>query len=336
MSLPAETPPAQRLSELIEGYWTTQSINAAVLLGLPDQLGEGPKDLQALADASGAHAPSLFRLLRALQTLGLVQVGADGRYALTPTGDLLRSDAPGSARGRALFAGGHLWNSYGGLAHAVRTGERSPSAPKDFESMEAGELAVFQRAMAESSLRAARDAVAVYDFGRFKRVLDVGGGFGGVLEVLLRAQPALTGDVFDLPLVAEGARAHLAGAGLADRAGFIEGSFFESVPAGYDAYVLKYILHDWNDEACHTLLTCVRAASGPQARLVILEQVVPERLADRFDDRAVIRGDLTMLTVGGKERTAEEYRTLLAAAGFRLTTISPTASSFSVIEAIPA
>ena len=326
---------ASRLGDLIEGYWTTQSINAAVQLGLPDLIGDG-RDLDALAQASGAHAPSLYRLLRAMQTLGLFVAGDDGRYRLTEMGALLRSDAPGSARGRALFAGGHLSTSYSTLVHSVRTGERSPTAPKDFESMEPAELAVFQTAMAESSLRAARDAAAVYDFGRFRRVLDVGGGFGGVLEVLLKTWPELTGDVFDLPLVAEGARAYLERAGLSGRAGFIAGSFFESVPSGYDCYQLKYILHDWNDEACLTLLKCVRAAAAADATLVILEQVVPDKVADLPDHRAAIRGDLTMLTVGGKERAAGEYRTLLGDAGFRLTRIIPTSTSFSVIEAAPA
>ena len=133
--------------------------------------------------------------------------------------------------------------------------------------------------------------MAVYDFGRFHKVLDVGGGFGGVLEVLLKSHPNLKGDVFDLPLVEAGAKAYLNRAGLADRAGVIAGSFFEAVPSGYDAYHLKFILHDWNDEACLRLLKCVRAAAGPDAKLVILEQVVPENLVDSFDDRQVIRGD---------------------------------------------
>ncbi len=311
-------------------------INAAVQLGIPDRLAEGPADAETLAKACGAHAPSLFRLLRAMQTLGLCEPGPGERFALTGMGRLLAAQTPGSARGRALFTGGMLWRQFGDMAHIVRTGEKGPSAPGDFGSMPPAELAVFQQAMAESSIRAAREAALVYDFSRFSRLLDVGGGFGGVLAFLLQANAGLTGDVFDLGNVESGARAYLAKAGLADRAGFIGGDFFEAVTPGYDAYLLKYILHDWADEPALKLLTRVRAAADPGATLVVLEQVVPDSLAAEFDHRAVIRGDLTMMTVGGKERTGEEYRRLLADAGFRLTRIVPTASSFSVIEAAPA
>jgi SAM-dependent methyltransferase len=326
----------KRLSELIEGYWSTQVINAALQLGVPDLLAAGPQDAQSLAATTSAHAGSLDRLLRAMETLGLCTRDADNRLSLTGTGSLLRSDAAGSMRGRGLFAANMLWHQFGDLAEVVRTGERAPSAPPDFESMDPARLAVFQQAMAESSLKAAADAVAVYDFGRFRRLLDVGGGFGGVLAFLLERYPALTGDIYDLDLVASGATAFLEKAGLSTRARFVAGNFFQSVPGGYDCYQLKYILHDWDDAHALTLLKCIRAAAASDARLVVLEQVVPDRLEDRFEHRAVIRGDLTMMTVGGKERTAAEYRTLLAEAGFRLTEIVPTASSFSVIEAVPA
>ena len=325
---------AQGLSDLIEGYWSTQVIAAAVRLRLPDLM-DTSLDAAALATRVGAHAPSLHRLLRAMQTLGLVQADGEGRFALTPAGRLLRADAEGSMRGRVLFSSGMLWDQFADLADVVRTGERGAHAPPDFESLPADRLAVFQQAMAESSLKAARDAAAVYDFGRFDKLLDVGGGFGGVLAFLLGAFPTLNGDVFDLPMVGDGARAFLAGAGLASRANFIGGDFFKAIPGGYDAYLFKYILHDWADEPALKILQSCRAAIGPDARVVILEQVVPDRLEPCFDHRAVIRGDLTMLTVGGKERTAAEYRDLLAEAGFELTAITPTASSFSVIEAKP-
>ena len=325
---------AQGLSDLIEGYWATQVIAAAVKLQLPDRMG-APMDAATLAAEAGAHAPSLHRLLRAMQTLGLVQLDSEDRFALTPAGRLLRADAEGSMRGRVLFSSGMLWDQFADLADVVRTGERGAHAPPDFESLPPDRLAVFQQAMAESSLKAARDAAQVYDFGRFGRLLDVGGGFGGVLAYFLGAFPSLSGDVFDLEMVGEGARAFLAKAGLGARASFIGGDFFKAIPGGYDAYLFKYILHDWADAPARTILKSCRAAIGPRARVVILEQVVPDRLEPCFDHRAVIRGDLTMLTVGGKERTAAEYRDLLAEAGFELTAITPTASSFSVIEAKP-
>ena len=327
---------AARLSLLIEGYWSTQTINAAVQLGVPDLLGAGAVDVAAMARASGAHAPSLARLMRALVTLGICEAEGEAGYRLTGLGRLLRSDAEGSMRGRALFAGGMLSRQFSDLVSVVKTGQRQPSAPPDFETLDAASLAVFQQAMAESSLRAAGDAVAVYDFGRFSRVLDVGGGFGGVLAYLLQQFPNLKGDVYDLEMVGQGARAFLTRAGLEGRAGFIGGDFFKSVPPGYDAYLLKFILHDWNDEQALAILNSCRAAVGPGSTLVVLEQVVPDVLEDSFAHRSVIRGDLTMLTVGGKERTATEYRELLAVAGFRLTSITPTRSTFGVIEAVPA
>ncbi len=324
----------ERVSDLVEGYWSTQVIAAAVRLAVPDRL-DPPKDAATLAHEVGAHAPSLHRLLRAMQTLGLVESGECDRFALTDAGRLLRADAPGSMRGRVLFASGMLWNQFADLTDVVRTAERGAHAPPDFENLDAASLKVFQQAMAESSLKAAREAAQVYDFGRFARLLDVGGGFGGVLAYLMDAFPGLKGDVFDLPMVGEGARAFLAGGGLADRAGFIGGDFFKAIPSGYDAYLFKYILHDWADEPALSILKACRAAIGPDARVVILEQVVPDRLEPLFDHRAVIRADLTMLTVGGKERTAAEYRALLGEAGFDLTAIVPTASSFSVLEATP-
>jgi len=326
---------ATRLSTLIEGYWSTQTINAAVHLGVPDLLADSCQDAEALAGAAGAHVPALGRLMRALVTLGICTSDAGGQYRLTDLGQLLRADADPSMRGRAMFAGGMLSQQFSDLALVARTGQRAPSAPPDFETLDPSRLAVFQQAMAESSLKAARDAVEVYDFSRFGSVLDVGGGFGGVLAFLMERYPDLRGDVFDLEMVGQGARAFLAQAGLSDRAGFIGGDFFKSVPSGYDCYQLKYILHDWDDEKALTILRSCRAAAAPQARLVILEQVVPDVLEDSFAHRAVIRADLTMLTVGGKERTAQEYRSLLADAGFSLTSITPTRSSFGVIEAIP-
>ena len=326
---------AARLSLLIEGYWSTQTINAAVQLGVPDLLGAGAVDVAAMARASGAHAPSLARLMRGLVTLGICEAEGEAGYRLTGLGRLLRSDAEGSMRGRALFAGGMLSRQFSDLVSVVKTGQRQPSAPPDFETLDAASLAVFQQAMAESSLKAARDAVDVYDFSQFRRVLDVGGGFGGVLAFLLQRFPDLCGDVFDLQMVGEGARSFLTAEGLGTRAGFIGGDFFKSVPDGYDCYQLKYILHDWNDERALTILKSCRAAMSPDARLVVLEQIVPDVLKDDMAHRAVIRGDLTMLTVGGKERTAEEYRILLAEAGLRLTAIRPTRSTFGVIEAVP-
>lgn len=329
---------AHYLNELIGGAWATQVIHAAVSLEIAEQLSPGPKTAEAIAAAVAAHAPSLFRLMRAMQTLGLVAARKDGAFELTEAGQLLRADAPGSVRGRALFAGDLLWKQFEDLAWSVKTGQRARTiAHESFAEFpnDPARLESFQRAMAETSLSAARAAVKVYDFGRFRTVLDLGGGYGGVLTVLLQTYPKMTGAVCDLAYLAAGCAAYLAQAGIGARGAFIGGDFFHSVPAGFDLYVMKFILHDWDDEHALSILRHCRQAAGASARLVILEQVVPERLGCEPADQAIARADLTMLTVGGQERTAAEYRALFSAAGWRLTAITQANDAISVIEAVP-
>ncbi len=335
------TTPAEHVSELINGFWAAQVVNAAALLDLPDRLAQGPATAETLAAAAGAHPPSLFRLLRAMQTLGLCTAGADGVFALTEAGQLLRAGAPGSMRGRALFTGDMLWKQFGDLPEIVRTGGRAASVASGAEGFAALEadparLEAFQQAMAESSRTAARQAIAAYDFARFGSVLDLGGGYGGVLAELLKANPGQSGAVCDLGYLQAGAEAYLAAAGVAERGRFIPGDFFTAVPAGFDCCLMKFIIHDWDDEASTRILSTARAAAGPATTLALIEQVVPESLGQSLADQAVIRSDLTMMSVGGKERTAAEYRRLLEATGWRLSAVAPAGPSFSVLEALPA
>ncbi len=333
--------PQQYVSQLIGGYWAAQVACAAAVLQLPDQLAKGPATAEDLARAAEAHAPSVQRLLRGMVSLGLCTQEADGRFALTEAGNYLRADLPGSVRGRALFIGDRLWKQFSDLTHQVKTGGHTQTllgGAEGFEAMKndpAG-LHIFQQAMAESSRMAARDAMAVYDFGRFARVLDLGGGYGGVLGELLKAHPSQTGAVFDLPFLKDGAGAYLRDAGVQARAEFLGGSFFEAVPAGFDLILMKFIIHDWSDPEASAILKTSRAAAGAAATLVLIEQVVPDVIAATPEHQAVIRGDLTMMGIGGKERTAEEYRVLLAECGWRLAGITPSGAAFSVIEAKPA
>ena len=332
--------PEQYVTQLIGGYWAAQVACAAAALSLPDRLAAGPVNAEDLAKAAEAHAPSVRRLLRAMVSLGLCTQEADGRFALTEAGGYLRADTPGSVRGRALFIGDMLWKQFSDLTHQVKTGGHTQTVlggAEGFEAMKndpAG-LHTFQQAMAESSRTAARDAMTVYDFGRFARVLDLGGGFGGVLGELLKAHPRQTGAVFDLPFLKDGADAYLQAAGVADRAGFLGGSFFEAAPEGFDLILMKFIIHDWGDDEARTILEKARAAAGDGATLVLIEQVVPDVIAATPQHQAVIRGDLTMMGIGGMERTAEEYRALLADSGWRLERITPSGAAFSVIEAKP-
>jgi hypothetical protein len=295
---------------------------------------------EALAEAAEAHAPSVRRLLRAMVSLGLCVQEADGRFALTEAGGYLRADAPGSVRGRALFTGDMLWKQFGDLTQQVKTGGRTGAVVSGAEGFEAlrhdpARLHAFQSAMAESSQLATREAMNACDFGRFARVLDLGGGYGGVLAELLKAHPGQAGAVFDLPFLQAGAEAYLQQAGVADRAEFRGGSFFEAVPAGFDLILMKFIVHDWGDEEAGVILANARAAAGAQTTLVLIEQVVPDVIAATPAHQTVIRADLTMMGMGGMERTAEEYRALLGGSGWRLEAIRPAGAAFSVIEARP-
>ncbi len=339
----AATPPdpARHVSDLINGFWAAQVINAAVSLRLPDHLAVGPRTAEDLAGASGAHAPSVYRLMRALVTLGLCVPAGEGRFVLSEAGQLLRADAPGSVRGRALFTGDMLWKQFGDLLHVVKTGgvtTTMASGEEGFAALAADppRLHAFQQAMAESSRTAARGAIQAYDFSRFASVLDLGGGYGGVLAELLNAHAGLAGAVCDLAYLETGALGFLAAAGVAARARFIGGSFFEQVPEGFDLILMKFIIHDWDDERARMILANARRAAGTSVTLVLLEQIAPDDLALSGADQAVIRGDLTMMTMGGKERTREEYQTLMDQTGWRLTSVTPTASGFGVIEATPA
>ena len=326
--------PARRLSELIEGFWATQVIHAAAQLKLPDLLYAQPLLPEELARRADGHAGSVRRLLRAMATLGLCQVTSDGRYALTELGALLRTDAAGGKRARALFAGSSLYEAFAKLPETVRTGRRPP-VTADFGKSSPEQLAVFQHAMIESSREAVGAAVLVYDFSALSRVLDVGGGFGGALACLLERFAHLRGDVLDLDHAQQGAEAFLARSGVGSRAGFIAGDFFSCVPAGYDCYLLKFILHDWDDAQAVAILKSCRAAAGPGARLIVLERLVPEHPGDLPAHRTVMQADMTMMAWGGQERTEREYRELFEQAGFRLSQLVPTDSAFTVIEGRP-
>ena len=330
-----------QVSQMINGFWAAQVACAAAALSLPDHLASGPMTAEELARAADAHGPSVRRLLRAMASLGLCDQEPDGRFSLTEAGGYLRADTTGSVRGRALFTGDMLWKQFGDLTHQVKAGARTGaviSGQEGFESLrrEPERLHAFQQAMAESSTIAAREAMQVHDFGRSRRVLDLGGGYGGVLAELLRTHPAQTGAVFDLDFLEAGANVYLERAGATGRARFLGGSFFEAVPGGFDLILMKFIIHDWGDEEAHAILARTRDSADTGASLVLLEQVVPETISATPEHQEVIRGDLTMMGMGGKERTAEEYRTLLAGAGWSLTGITPSGGAFSVIEARPA
>jgi len=244
---------------------------------------------------------------------------------------------PGSLHGLALSWTDRLWRAWGGLEAGVRTGRpQVPSGAEGFAGMadRPAEAAILNRSQADRSRGAAAEAVRVFDFARFTDVMDVGGGYGTVLAAILRANPQARGAVFDLPYLADGLMAFQAAEGTADRARFVGGSFFDGVPAGPDCYVLKSILHDWDDTDAAAILRNIAAASAPGTTVIVIEQVLPEIADDDPLLHSAFRTDLTMLLgTGGRERTEAEFRTLLAGAGLSLVALHPNRSEFVVLEA---
>jgi SAM-dependent methyltransferase len=325
----------ERVNGLITACWTTQVIAEAVRLGLPDRLVSGPAASDVLAVETGMNADALHRLLCAMASIGLVTHHGGLSFSLTPDGAMLCRDAPDSLRGVALHWGDRQWRSFGLLGAAVADGKAHVA--EGFENLQKDPVQsdVFNRAMAEQSLRIGRAAAQVYDFGAVKRVLDVGGGYGAVLAALLSAYPHLEGASFDLPEVEPGARRYLAEHALGTRADYVGGSFFESVPAGFDCHVLKFIIHDWGDEESRRILSNCSRSLAPGGVVLLLEQVVPDVITADPRTAAVLRGDLIMLNIGGRERTRTQYEALLRESGLALVRIVPTATTFSVIEARP-
>jgi len=330
------------LSELLFGAVSAQAVHVAAELGLADHLDGGSRSSAELAARTGTHAPSLARLLRVLAGLGVVAETAPGRFALTDAGHGLRTGAPGSLHSMFLLLNGEEhWRSWGELTQSVRSGERGWDRALGVDWVEyyqrhPDRSAVFNRAMGEHTRTAAPGLVAAAGLERFETVLDAGGGDGTLLAAALRAHPNLQGMLFDLSAGLAEAEATLEAAGVADRCQIFAGDLFVSVPAGADAYLLKQVLHDWGDEHAAAILRRVRAAMADDARLLILERMLPERPG--VEDLPTLLVDLVMLTVnGGRERTERDFRALAAAAGLELTAVSDAIAPFDyrVIEAAP-
>ena len=334
--------PVVELLRLVNGNWVTQAIAVTAELEIMDRLAQGARTAKELAKATACDEASLRRLLRALASLGLCEEQEDGFFAPSAMGSLLQSDAPMSLRAYALRYGRYQWPAWGKLLHSVKTGECARTlldGMVGFEHLErdATMAAIYHRAMSEVTRLIAQAVVPAYDFCGFRRIADVGGGYGEMLIAILRACPATRGVLFDRPDALGGATRHLQEAGVADRCEIIAGNFFESVPAGADGYLLKSVIHDWSDERGAAILRCCRNAMPRDAKLLLVEYLMPERMEASVLNRDAARSDLNMLVMlGGRERTASEYRLLLQSVGLSVARIVPAALNFSVIEAIPA
>jgi hypothetical protein len=333
-----------RLMPLVTGYMSSRVIHVAAELGIADLLVEGTKTSDDLAAQARLHAPSLHRLLRALASLGLVDEIEPGGFALTALGAQLRSDAPDSLRQFARMSGSERsWRCWGDLLHCVRTGQTAMQhlyAVGSFEYFAAHpkEAAIFNAAMAESTRRTARAVIAAYDFSRFRALVDVGGGNGMLMAAILAATPGLCGIVFDLPSGNADAPGELATAGLAERGLVASGDFFHSVPSGADGYILKSVIHDWDDERSIAILAKCRKSIAADGKLLLVECVMPARMDASPTHLRAAMLDIHMLALpGGRERTGTEYGALFAAAGFELSRILPLpeALGMSLIEGVP-
>ena len=322
----------QRMAEMVFGYWVSQAIRACAELSLADHLANGPLTAAEIAEREGAAPDGTYRLMRAGLTLGLLTIDADKRFHATALLNTLHTGAPGSLRGMALaLTNRSHWSPWGEFTAAVRTGRsrtREVLGMPIFEYLQQNpELAQeFTSAMEGGTSLWALDVVDAIDTTDVKLVVDVGGASGALLRLLQQANPALRGIVFDRLDVAEAVAVDIAG----ERTEVIGGDFFESVPAA-DLYLLKFILHDWDDESCVKILSRCREAMVAGGRIAIAEMLVGER-----DDPGVVALlDLNMLAVAdGKERTLAEFDALLAEAGLRRTAVHTADSPQSLIEAV--
>jgi hypothetical protein len=332
---PSDAPPWLAMMQLLTGSWVAQAVGAAARLAIPDHLAAGQRTAAQLAAATGASVDGLARLCRALVSLGVLGVEGDA-FTPTPLSDALRTGVPGSLRELAMAETDQAhWAPWGRFTEAVRTGKPQAEAalgmqPWDYYGQHPEDARVFSEAMGNVSRLAVPAVLGGYDFSQARTVVDVGGAHGYLLAAILGASPAARGILFDLPHVTAQAGPVLERLGVADRVELVPGSFLEHVPAGGDLYVLKHILHDWDDDTCLTILRACRAAMSPQARMLIVEMLLPP---PGVASPAALM-DLNMLVLlGGRERDEREFRALLTRAGLELARVIFTPSPFVLLEA---
>ena len=325
-----EVTPQQTMFELIGGFWIARSIYLAAQIGVADVFDDQPKTIAQLSEATNTEPRSLYRLLRASASVGIFSEVSDQCFALTPLAATLKNDSPGSMRYAAL---GQMADDYSlawsnGL-HSLKTGEPAYDIAVGMSAWEyyaqhpdAGQI--FSQAMTNMGTSVAQAVAASYDFSQFNTVVDVGGSQGSLISEIVRSPPHLRGILFDLPEI-------IATVNVYEKIQPIAGNFFESVPTGGDAYLMRWIMHDWNDRKSSIILKNCHQAMPDQGKLLLVESIIPpgnEPSPAKFLDVLIMTG------TGGQERTEKEYRSLLQASGFELTRVIPTESMSSIIEAV--
>lgn len=330
-------PPHAQLIQMCVASWVSAVVYAAARIGLADQLANEPRSAAELAGPMRMHAPSLHRLMRTLAGLGILTERDAQRFALTPLGEALKTGAPGSARSTLIAFGGIFWHGWEQIVYSLETGktgfEKAHGMPIfEYFRQHPDDASHFSAAMVGFHGDEPPAVAEAYDFSSFAKVVDVGGATGNLLAAVLSRHAGPHGVLFDRPHVVTEAPALLKARGIEGRVTIEAGDFFETVPAGGDAYLLSHIIHDWDDERCLTILGHCRKTIKPDGRLLLVETVLPA--GDTPHPGKVL--DMVMLVFpGGRERTEAEFATLLGKAGFRLSRVVPTASAVSVVEAVP-
>jgi SAM-dependent methyltransferase len=331
-----ENPSPPALFEMATAYWLSQAIYVAAKLGIADLLRNGPQSCVALATSTGSDAPSLFRLMRALSSVGIFAHLGRGHFALSRLAERLQTGVHGSLRAMVITIGEIHYQACGSLLHSVQTGSPAfntvfGASLFDYLQQNTDAADAFNQGMANVSSLLAYAVLMAYDFAGISSIVDVGGGQGKLLEKILQFNPDITGTVFDTASTIEGAQQGFGGDLRKRRCSYVVGDFFTSVPQGADAYLLCGVIHDWDDRRALRILRNCRRAMTEKGRLLIVDMVVPDTDATSFSKLL----DLNMLAMtGGRERTQAEFRALLDAADYKLTRIIPTMAPQSIIEAV--
>lgn len=332
--------PYDVLFQMVIGKWISQAIGTIVEIGVPDQLAKGGRKCSDIAREAGVSEDGLYRLLRALASVGLFVESAHRRFKLTRTGQLLRNDHPESLAGYARFTAHDItWRPWGQLDYSVKTG--LPAFDHVFNasvfehfSRNPEVAAVFDSAMTSISAAEARATADAYDFKGIRTLMDVAGGHGLLLATVLRRHKTMRGVLFDLPHVAAGATATFTRMGITGRVRIESGDFFKELPSGADAIIMKHILHDWDDDSATRILQACHRALGPRGKVLIVDPVVPPGNVPHYGK--LLDLEMLVLTPRGRERTKAEFKEVLSNAGLRLARVIATKSPLSIVEAVKA
>jgi len=332
-----DLPPQKAILQMATGYWVSQSLYVAAKLGIADLLKDGSKSCDQLASSAGVNAQLLYRLMRALASVGVFAEQEEGCFTLTPVAACLQSDVPGSMRALVIMWGEEYYQAWRDILYTLRTGKSAfehlygmPLFQYYAQNPEAGKI--FDRAMTSISSVENAAITASYDFSKFSKLVDVGGGNGSLISLILQNNPTMQGVLLDQGAVIAEAKNLIEVEGASKRRELVAGDFFESVPSGGNAYILKYILHNWNDERAIAILKNCHRAMVENGKILVIEQVIPpgnEPFLGKFLDLHML-----VMFPGGCERTEDEYRALFEASGFQLTKTVPTKIELSVIEGI--